>query len=110
MIGAGLKHANVTLVERNNGFAVLARVTRKTSDLVSPAIITSLTSLAQRVKTVTYDNGKQFTDYAFADEPLKSTAYFADPFASTQRGLNEDFNGLLCQYIPKKILIYRDCE
>ena len=102
VIGAGQKQAIVTLVERKSGFAVLSHVTRKTSDLVSQAIITSLAPLAQRVITVTYDNGKEFADHAVVDEALKSTAYFADPFASWQRGSNENFNGLLRQYIPKK--------
>ena len=102
VIGAGHKQAIVTLVERKSGFAVLAHVTRKTADLVSQAIITSLTPLAQRVRTVTYDNGKEFADHAAVDEALKSTAYFADPYASWQRGSNENFNGLLRQYIPKK--------
>ncbi len=102
MIGASHKQAIVTLVERKSGFAVLAHVTRKTADLVSQAIITNLTPLAQRVRTVTYDNGKEFADHAAVDEALKSTTYFADPYASWQRGSNENFNGLLRQYIPKK--------
>jgi IS30 family transposase len=102
VIGAGHKQAIVTLVERKSGFAVLSHVTRKTSDLVSQAIITSLAPVAQRVRTVTDDNGKEFADHAVVDEALKSTAYFADPFASWQRGSNENFNGLLRQYIPKK--------
>jgi IS30 family transposase len=102
VIGAGHKQAIVTLVERKSGFAVLSLVTRKTSNLVSQAIITSLTPLAQRVRTVTYDNGKEFADHAVVDDALNSTAYFADPFASWQRGSNENFNGLLRQYIPKK--------
>ncbi len=102
VIGAGHKQAIVTLVERKSGFAVLAHVTRKTSDLVSQAIITILAPLAQRIRTVTYDNGKEFADHAVVDEALNSMAYFADPFASWQRGSNENFNGLLRQYIPKK--------
>ena len=58
MIGAGHKQAIVMLVERKSGFTVLSHVTRKTSDLVSQAIITSLALLTLRVRTVTYDNGK----------------------------------------------------
>jgi hypothetical protein len=41
-------------------------------------------------------------EYARIDEALGSKTYFADPFSSWQRGSNENFNGLLRQYIPKK--------
>ncbi len=54
------------------------------------------------VKTITFDNGKEFAEHQRIDSELKSTTYFADPFASWQRGSNENFNGLLRQYIPKK--------
>ena len=46
--------------------------------------------------------GKEFAKHARIDTALQSTTYFADPFASWQRGSNENFNGLLRQYIPKK--------
>ena len=70
--------------------------------MLSNRVRPPLTPLAQRVRTMTYDNGKEFADHAVVDDALKSTAYFADPFASWQRGSNENFNGLLRQYIPKK--------
>jgi IS30 family transposase len=56
---------------------------------------------ADVVKTITLDNGKEFTHHEKVDQELGSTTYFADPFASWQRGTNENFNGLLRQYIPK---------
>lgn len=51
---------------------------------------------------MTFDNGKEFAEHQRIDKELQSTTYFADPFASWQRGSNENFNGLLRQYIPKK--------
>ena len=87
---------------RSSGYAVLAKVTNKTSDLVSSAIVSNLKPLCERVKTLTFDNGKEFAGHAFIDEKLQSTAYFARPFASWERGSNENLNGLLRQYIPKK--------
>ncbi len=101
VIGASHKQTIVMLLEHNSGFVVISYIIRKTSGLISQTIITSLAPLAQRVRTVTYNNGKEFADHAVVDEALKSTAYFADPFASWQRGSNENFNGLLRQYIPK---------
>ena len=102
VIGAAHKQAIVTLVERKSGYALIAKVSNKTSDLVSQAIITQLNAVTPLVKTLTFDNGKEFAEHRRIDTALQSTTYFADPFASWQRGSNENFNGLLRQYIPKK--------
>ena len=102
VIGANHKQAIVTVVERKSGFAVMAKVSNKTADLVGSAIIDALTPFEARVKTLTYDNGKEFCGHAKIDEALGSTGYFARPFASWERGSNENFNGLLRQYVPKK--------
>ena len=102
VIGAGHKQAIVTLVERKSGYAVLMKVNHKTSELVSAAVIKKLEPIRDRVKTITFDNGKEFAEHARIDEALGSKTYFADPFSSWQRGSNENFNGLLRQYIPKK--------
>ena len=51
---------------------------------------------------MTFDNGKEFAQRSKMDAALNSTSYFANPFAHWQRGPNENFNGLLRQYIPKK--------
>jgi IS30 family transposase len=102
VIGAAHQQAIVTLVERKSGYALITKVKNKTADLVSSAIIDKLNPLAPLVKTMTFDNGKEFAQHARIDTALQSTTYFADPFASWQRGSNENFNGLLRQYIPKK--------
>ena len=102
VIGAGHKQAIVTLVERRSGYARLMKVTHKTSKQVADAVIKKLRSINARVKTITFDNGKEFAEHARIDEALGSKTYFADPFSSWQRGSNENFNGLLRQYIPKK--------
>ena len=102
VIGAAHKQAIVTLVERKSGFAVLAKVSNKTADLVGRAIEAKLKPLISRVKTLTVDNGKEFADHQAIDQTLGIQTYFADPYCSWQRGSNENFNGLLRQYIPKK--------
>ncbi len=102
VIGAGHQQAIVSLVERKSGLAVLAKVSHKTAELVSRAVIDRLTPLREQVQTITFDNGKEFAHHHVIDRALSSTTYFADPFASWQRGSNENLNGLLRQYIPKK--------
>ena len=102
VIGANHKQAIVTLVERKSGYAVIAKVENKTADLVSAAIVNRLKQFGSKVKTLTFDNGKEFCSHAKIDEALGSTSFFARPFASWERGSNENFNGLLRQYVPKK--------
>ena len=105
VIGANHKGAIVTMVERKSGFGVIVKVTHKTSDLVSRAIVEGLQPFANRVKTLTYDNSKEFAAHIQIDQALNSTGYFSRPFASWERGSNENFNGLLRQYVPKKRLM-----
>jgi len=102
VIGANHKGAIVTMVERKSGFSVIVKVSQKTSELVSRAIIEGLRPYMVRVITLTYDNGKEFAGHIQIDQALNSTSYFARPFASWERGSNENFNGLLRQYVPKK--------
>ena len=102
VIGASHKGAVVTMVERKSGYALMAKVEKKTSELVSSAIVDKLQPLAARVKTLTFDNGKEFAVHTHIDQQLQITAYFARPFASWERGSNENLNGLLRQYVPKK--------
>lgn len=86
MIGAAHKQAIVTLVERKSVYALSARVSNKTPDLVSEAVITQLNPVTPLVKTLTFDNEKEFAEHKRIDTALQSTTYFADPFASWQRG------------------------
>ena len=102
VMGANHKGAVVTMVERKSGYAVMSKVVNKTSDLVSSAIVDKLKPLAARVKTLTFDNGKEFAGHGQINEQLQSTAYFARSFAIWELGSNENLNGLLRQYVPKK--------
>ena len=72
------------------------------SKMLSSAIASNFKSFSIRVKTLTYHKGKEFAAHGLIDQQLNSNAYFARPFASWERGSNENLNGLLRQYIPKK--------
>ena len=102
VIGASHKGAVVTMVERKSGYAVIAKVPNKTSELVGSAIVSNIKPFSARVKTLTYYNGKEFAAHGLIDQQLNSTAYLARPFASWERGNNQNLNGLLRQCIPKK--------
>ncbi len=65
-------------------------------------------------KTITSDNGTEFHDYASVEEAMGVRFYFATPYHSWERGSNENFNGLLRQYLPKRTsqagLAQRGCD
>lgn len=101
VIGRGHKGVLVTLVERKSRYTLAAPLPRRTSEQVSQAMIDLLRPHKARCKTITLDNGKEFADHQFVGKCLKAKVYFAHPYCSWERGLNENHNGLLRQYFPK---------
>ena len=101
VIGKGHSEALVTLVERKTSLTVSTRVNDKSAKTVTAATIALLMSFKDAVRTITAENGKEFAYHEEVTEPLKCGVYFADPYCSWQRGLNENTNGLLRQYWPK---------
>ena len=55
----------------------------------------------KRVKTITFDNGLEFAEHEQIAQALDADIYFAHPYASWERGINENINGLIRQYLPK---------
>jgi IS30 family transposase len=102
VIGQNHKQALVTLVERKSRFTLIAKVIRKTADQVAHAIINLLAPYTDQVKTLTADNGREFAQHETIAKQLNARFFFAHPFASWERGLNENTNGLIRQYFPKK--------
>lgn len=101
VIGKGHSGALVTVVERKTSFTVSTRVDDKSAKTVTAATIALLAPFKSAVLTITADNGKEFAYHEKMTESLKCDVYFADPYCSWQRGLNENTNGLLRQYWPK---------
>lgn len=101
VIGKGHSGALVTIVERKTSFTVSTRVNDKSADTVTAATIALLKPYQKAVVTITADNGKEFAYHEKMTEGLGCDVYFADPYCSWQRGLNENTNGLLRQYWPK---------
>ncbi|MEH6453314.1 MAG: IS30 family transposase, partial [Psychromonas sp.] len=89
------------IVERKTSFTVSMRVDDKSARSVTAATIALLQPFEGAVFTITADNGKEFAYHEIMTEHLKCGVYFADPYCSWQRGLNENTNGLLRQYWPK---------
>ncbi|WP_338726363.1 IS30 family transposase [Shewanella baltica] len=89
----------VTLVDRKSGYLSAYPVKRRTRRQVTRAI--NLQFKGHVVHTLTLDNGKEFAGHEHIALKSGCQVYFADPYASCQRGTNENTNGLLRQYFPK---------
>jgi len=68
---------------------------------MTDVILKGLTPLASQVQTLTYDNGKELALHQKITEELDASGYFAHPYYSSERGLNENIHGLIRQSFPK---------
>ncbi len=102
MIGKDRKCALVTLVDRASLYTCVSRVYSRTAKVVSDAIIRLLSEHRSKVKTLTFDNGSEFVMHEKIARALEAETYFANPYSSWERGINENTNGLLRQYFPKQ--------
>jgi IS30 family transposase len=102
MIGKRHHQALVTLTERKSRFALLRKVEQKTAEQVRNSLVDMLKPFSDRLYTLTSDNGKEFAESEEIAKELKVDFFFAHPYAAWERGSNENMNGLIRQYIPKK--------
>tara|TARA_R110001599_G_C12108396_1_gene647766 strand:+ start:103 stop:1041 length:939 start_codon:yes stop_codon:yes gene_type:complete len=101
IIGKNHRQAIVSIVERKSGLTLIQKVERKTAQAVSDAMIKLLKPYRDKVHTITSDNGREFAKHEDIAKALKAEFYFAHPYASWERGTNENTNGLIRQYFPK---------
>jgi IS30 family transposase len=101
VIGKNHQGALVTIVERCTQRLLCAHVPNKTADAVTKATIALLRPYKDFVHTITADNGKEFSGHEKIAKSLEAEVYFAHPYSSWERALNENTNGLLRQYFPK---------
>jgi len=102
LIGKGHQPALVTLTERTSRFTLLGKVSQRTAQAVQNQIQRLLLPVKNKVHTLTSDHGKEFAYHEQIAEILQLDFYFAHPYAAWERGTNENTNGLLRQYFPKK--------
>ena len=92
----------LTLVERMTRWTLKCRVPTKETDVVMSAIIGLLGSLPRgMLKTLTFDNGKEFAAFSQLEQALGLKVYFAKPYHSWERGTNENRNGIVRMVLPK---------
>ena len=103
IVSAGHDAYVLTLVDRKTMNIWGLPVNSKDPEEVCRAAVEALDDLpASFVKSITFDNGSEFFSYQIIEKALNCNVYFADPYCSWQRGLNEHLNGRIRQYLPKK--------
>ena len=101
IVGAKHKGAIVSYVDRHSKFTLLKKIDRRTAALVTQATVDKMADLPHPTRSITYDNGKEFSAHKDIAQALNTSCYFATPYHSWERGLNEHTNGLVRQYLPK---------
>ena len=105
VVGKGHKGMFVTLAERKSRLYLALPIAHKTTKLTNAAILKLLKPIKHWVKTLTFDNGREFSWHDKLAKKLKCKTYFARPYHSWERGLNENHNGLLRQFFPKTMAL-----
>ena len=103
IIGKDHKGALLTIIDRYSSFLLIEDVKGKKSDMVTKMIINSLAPYKKWVYTITNDNGKEFAGHQKIALKLECDVFFAHPYSSWERGLNEYTNKLIRQYFPKNM-------
>jgi IS30 family transposase len=101
VIGQNHQGALVTIVDRVSRYTLIKKVDSKHADVVTAATISLLQPYLDKTLTITADNGKEFAGHESIKEQLGANVYFAHPYCSWERGLNENTNGLIRQYFTK---------
>lgn len=100
--GTGRGACALSAVERKTGFVAFGKLPRATGAAFAARAITVFRRHAGRVRTITADNGSEMTGYPVIERATGADFYFATPYRAWERGTNENTNGLLRQYLPKR--------
>ena len=108
------KHSVLTIVERATGYLRVGKLERHTASETAARCVELIERDRDRFSTITSDNGTEFHDYKDVEAATGVEFYFATPHHSWERGTNENTNGLIRQYLPKRTSMSRvtqiDCD
>ncbi len=100
VMGSDKRHCVLTLTERATGLVAIRKLQARNKEEAIRAI-SQVLHVHRGIKTITFDNGTEFHDYAKLEQRFPVRCYFATPYHSWERGSNENMNGLIRQYLPK---------
>lgn len=107
VMGGGDTHCIMTLVERATGYLVIAKLRSRNAGDLARSASQLIERHGGKFKTITADNGTEFHSYKRIEEATGVKFYFATPYHSWERGTNENTNGLIRQYLPKRTRAWR---
>lgn len=102
IVGSNHKGYALTLVERKTKMTIIAKLNNKSAETTENEVVKQLYPIRNLCHTITFDNGKEFARHKEIARKLGVKIYFAHTYSSYERGLNENTNGLIRQYLPKK--------
>lgn len=103
MIGLGQKSAIGTIVERKTRYTFIIKLENRKSETVTQQFAKYLNSLPKYIlKSMTYDNGMEMANHKWLSNNTGMDIFFANPYSSWERGTNENTNGLIRRFFPKK--------
>lgn len=102
IIGKNHKGAILTINDRWSSFVWIRKLNGKNAEELAMETINTLKQIKDLIHTITGDNGKEFACHETISSDLEIDFYFAHPYHSWERGANENTNGLIRQYIPKR--------
>lgn len=94
----------VTMVDRKSRLVLLGKVDTKHAEIVADTLI-DMMKRVEAVCTITFDNGGEFAEHERVAKAINTDTYFAKPYASYQRGTNENTNGIIRRTWPKKMTL-----
>jgi transposase, IS30 family len=114
MMGSPDQHCIMTLVDRKTGYVFIGKLRERSVRAANRRAIRLIRNAHRRTRTITVDNGTEFHGYKEIEESTGTLIYFATPHHSWERGTNENTNGLIRQYLPKRAsmarITQRDCD
>ena len=103
IVGKDGKGAMLTLVERSQGYAIIAKLDKgKNAKGLAQTVYRELLPFKGHIRTITTDNGTEFAEHKMIAKLLNTTVFFAHPYCSWEKGCIEYTNKLIRQYITKK--------
>lgn len=103
VIGLAQKSAIATHVDRKTRYTLIMKLENRKSKTVTQAFATALNKLPPFLRrSMTYDNGIEMANHKWLTQQTGMKIYFAHPYCSHERGTNENTNGLIRRFFPKK--------